>query len=73
MALLLLLLLEVSVSGGGDDILPVVLSLDRLLVESLLGLGLLDGFLVLPRTLNLTEFGVSLPEGPLLAPAAPDP
>ena len=63
----LLLLLEVSVSLG---ILPV---LDGLLVESLLGLGLLDGLLVLPRTLNLTLFGVSLPGGPLLAPPAPDP
>ena len=62
----LLLLLE----GVSLGILPV---LDGLLVESLLGLGLLDGLLVLPRTLNLTEFGVSLPEGPLLAPAAPDP
>ena len=62
----LLLLLE----GVSLGILPV---LDGLLVESLLGLGLLDGLLVLPRTLNLTEFGVSLPEGPPLAPPAPDP
>ena len=64
----LLLLLEVGVSLG---ILPV---LDGLLVESLLEvLGLLDGLLALPRTLKRTEFGVSLPEGPLLAPPAPDP
>ena len=63
----LLLLLE----GVSLGILPV---LDGLLVESLLEvLGLLDGLLVLPRTLNRTEFGVSLPEGPLLAPPAPDP
>ena len=74
--LLLLLLLEVSVSGGGDGILPVALSLDRLLVGSLFTLGLLEGSLVLPRTLSLSALGESLPEGPLLAPApapAPDP
>ena len=80
--LLLLLLLEVSVSGGGDDILPVALGLDRLLVGSfftlglsLFTLGLLEGSLALPRTLNLGALGESLPEGPLLAPApapAPD-
>ena len=81
--LLLLLLLEVSVRGGGDDILPVALGLDRLLVGSLftLGLslftlGLLEGSLVLPLMLNLGALGESLPEGPLLAPdpaPAPDP
>ena len=63
----LLLLLE----GVSLGILPV---LDGLLVESLLGvLGLLEGLLFLPWTLNRTEFGVSLPEGPPLTPPTPKP
>ena len=50
---------------------PVLLLL-LLLVDSLL-LGVLDGLLFLPWTLNLTELGVSLPEGLPLAPPLPNP
>ena len=50
---------------------PVLLLL-LLLVDSLL-LGVLDGLLLLPWTLNLTELGVSLPEGLPLAPPQANP
>ena len=51
--------------------LPVLLLL-LLLVDSRL-LGVLDGLLLLPWTLNLTELGVSLPEGLPLAPPRANP